>query len=192
MTRSFDVFFDLRLNKRLSKQPWGWWFETPAWSLWRHRNGVKQLFQPGHECHGHVYIIYTSIILNDLTAHTDCMTVYWDIFTGQHYIWLDSNPLCVLQYCQYIPGNIDMVCTLLCFVVVWYGLIIPIFFRVASLALGQSYDCPSASEATLKSIGKYVIWIHHNWWYNHNKNRCIFYHNILSMPHVYQSKAVVT
>ena len=31
-------FFDLRLNKRLSKQPWGWWFETPAWSLWRHRN----------------------------------------------------------------------------------------------------------------------------------------------------------
>ena len=23
VTRSFDVFFDLRLNKRLSKQPWG-------------------------------------------------------------------------------------------------------------------------------------------------------------------------
>ena len=27
VTRSF-VFFDLRLNKPLSKQPWGWWFET--------------------------------------------------------------------------------------------------------------------------------------------------------------------
>ena len=26
VTRSFDVFFDLRLNKRLSKQLWGWWF----------------------------------------------------------------------------------------------------------------------------------------------------------------------
>ena len=36
VTRSFDVFFDLRPNKRLSKQPWGWWFETPSWSLWRH------------------------------------------------------------------------------------------------------------------------------------------------------------
>ena len=36
VTRSFDVFFDLRLNKRLSKQPWGWWFETPSLSLWRH------------------------------------------------------------------------------------------------------------------------------------------------------------
>ena len=40
VTRSFDVYFDLRLNKRLSKQPWGWWFETPSWSLWRQRNGV--------------------------------------------------------------------------------------------------------------------------------------------------------
>ena len=24
VTRSFDVFFDLRLNKQLSKQSWGW------------------------------------------------------------------------------------------------------------------------------------------------------------------------
>ena len=40
VTRSFDVFFDLRLNKRLSKQPWGWWFETPSWSLWRHFIGL--------------------------------------------------------------------------------------------------------------------------------------------------------
>ena len=30
VTRSIDVFFDLRLNKRWSKQPWGWWFETPS------------------------------------------------------------------------------------------------------------------------------------------------------------------
>ena len=27
------VFFDLHLNKRLSKQSWGWWFETPSCSL---------------------------------------------------------------------------------------------------------------------------------------------------------------
>ena len=40
VTRSFDVFFDMRLNKRLSKQPWGWWFETPWWSLWRHSNDI--------------------------------------------------------------------------------------------------------------------------------------------------------
>ena len=35
---SFDVFFDLPLNKRLSKQSWGWWFETPSRPLWRYRN----------------------------------------------------------------------------------------------------------------------------------------------------------
>ena len=28
VTLSFDVFFDLRLNKRLSKQSGGWWFEV--------------------------------------------------------------------------------------------------------------------------------------------------------------------
>ena len=37
-TQSFDVYFELRPNKRLSKQLWGWWFETPSHPLWRHRN----------------------------------------------------------------------------------------------------------------------------------------------------------
>ena len=37
--RSFDVFFDLRLNKRLSTQSWGWWFGMPSRPLWRHCNG---------------------------------------------------------------------------------------------------------------------------------------------------------
>ena len=44
---SFDVFFYLRLNKRLSKQSLGWWFETPLCSSWRHCNGVaKPLHKP--------------------------------------------------------------------------------------------------------------------------------------------------
>ena len=47
VTRSFDVFFDLHLNKRLSKQPWGWWFERPSWSFWSQCNG-KQLFCEQH------------------------------------------------------------------------------------------------------------------------------------------------
>ena len=38
LTRSFDVFFDLRLKKQFSKQSWGWWFETPSRSLWRQCN----------------------------------------------------------------------------------------------------------------------------------------------------------
>ena len=38
VTRNFDVFLDLRLNKRLSKQAWDWWFESISRPLWRHRN----------------------------------------------------------------------------------------------------------------------------------------------------------
>ena len=41
-TKASDVellcFLDLHLNKRLSKQSWGWWFETPSCPLWRHYN----------------------------------------------------------------------------------------------------------------------------------------------------------
>ena len=40
VTRSFDVFFDPRLNKLLSKQSWGWWFDTPSHSFWRHCNAI--------------------------------------------------------------------------------------------------------------------------------------------------------
>ena len=36
--RNFDVFFDFRLNKRLGKQWWGWWFEMPSHPLWHHCN----------------------------------------------------------------------------------------------------------------------------------------------------------
>ena len=42
VTRSLDVFFDLHPNKRLSKQSWGWWFETPSSLLWRHCNVLQK------------------------------------------------------------------------------------------------------------------------------------------------------
>ena len=40
MTLGFDVFFDLRLNEQLSTQSWGWLFQTPSCSLWRHCNDL--------------------------------------------------------------------------------------------------------------------------------------------------------
>ena len=39
VTRSFDVFSELRLDKRWNKQSWGWWFGTPSRLLWRQCNG---------------------------------------------------------------------------------------------------------------------------------------------------------
>ena len=35
-------FFDLRLNKRLSKRSWGWWIETLLRPLWRHCNDASR------------------------------------------------------------------------------------------------------------------------------------------------------
>ena len=43
VTRSSnDVFCEMHLNKRLSKQSWGWWFETPSHPLSRHCNVYMQ------------------------------------------------------------------------------------------------------------------------------------------------------
>ena len=41
VTRSFDIFFDLRLNKRLSKQSWGCWFEILLCPIWRQCNAMS-------------------------------------------------------------------------------------------------------------------------------------------------------
>ena len=38
VTRSFDVFFNLRLNTRLNKTSWGWWLEAPVRLLCHHCN----------------------------------------------------------------------------------------------------------------------------------------------------------
>ena len=55
----------------------------------------------------------------------------------------------------------------------------PISIRLASLALWQSNDCPSASKATLMNMDKYFMWIHYERLHNHNKAKhnktgCIF------------------
>ena len=64
----FDVFFDLRLNKRLSKQSWGWWFETLSCPLWRHCNAIiptshaySLKWLSRHPCYGW-YMYYAMII----------------------------------------------------------------------------------------------------------------------------------
>ena len=58
VTRSFDIFFDLRLNKHLSKQSSDWWFETPSPSLWRHCYGI--LNKHG-SCDCFLYFILTQV-----------------------------------------------------------------------------------------------------------------------------------
>ena len=69
-----------------------------------------------------------------------------------------------------------------CFAVLFCGYTLtdfPISTRLASLALWQSSDCPSASKATLMNMDKYFMWIHYERLHNHNKAKpnktmCIF------------------
>ena len=61
VTLSFAVFFFyLRPNQRLSKQWWGWWFETPSNPLWRHCNNYA-IYEAWHanKWHSFVSIHYT-------------------------------------------------------------------------------------------------------------------------------------
>ena len=71
VTRSFDIFFDLRLNKRLSKQSCGWWFETPSGSSWRHCN---------------VRLLLTDLVLTQI------------LFTGYWLFALQFLLLCFVEY----------------------------------------------------------------------------------------------
>ena len=68
VTRSFDVFFDQRRNKRLSKQSWGWWFETQSRSLRRHCNvkGIlcgQRLRRPSHPPGSHLMTLHNAFIV---------------------------------------------------------------------------------------------------------------------------------
>ena len=72
VTRSFDVFFDLRLNKRLSTQSWDWWFETPSGSLWRHCNEKNCQKKSSHPMRG----IRPSVGQSE-TALLEILKSYW-------------------------------------------------------------------------------------------------------------------
>ena len=68
VTRSLDVFFDLRLNERLSKQWWGWWFETSSRPLWRHFNVIiHALISDDLSKYKRYHIGNNSIIVTDIS-----------------------------------------------------------------------------------------------------------------------------
>ena len=42
---------------------------------------------------------------------------------------------------------------------------------IISLALGQSYDCPSASEVIMKNMGENLNEKRIHWWHDHNNTK---------------------
>ena len=68
VTRSFDVYFDLRPNKFLSKQSWGWWSETLSCSLWRQSNDQGWTISPTYN---------TMLQTRDFLIFVDFPLVLW-------------------------------------------------------------------------------------------------------------------
>ena len=63
VTRSFDVFFELHPNKRLSKQRWGWWFETPLCPLWHHCDDEDVSLRQINDWGSKITYLYISIFM---------------------------------------------------------------------------------------------------------------------------------
>ena len=86
VTRSFDVFFDLHPNKRLSKQFCGWWFVTPSHPLWRHFNESVWIPQQNKTKHGNVICLFYGVYstLWRLSAIMNNGSFYW------HCQWLGA------------------------------------------------------------------------------------------------------
>ena len=90
-----------------------------------------------------------------------------ETFNGKWFHSFCQNILCSPLACYHYMNTyaksyvFGMVCALLCFVLVSYRLILPVSYRITSLALEQSYHCPNASEAIMNDLHDDVIkWKH--------------------------------
>ena len=79
VTLSFDIFFELRRNKRLIQQSKGRWFETPSRSLWRHCNEMS--------FGGISYIVTAQTIPADTLCNNDVVITskrrHFDVITSK-------------------------------------------------------------------------------------------------------------
>ena len=151
VTRSFDVFFDLRLNKRLSKQSWGWWFQTQSRSLWRHCNEERACHWANYGAHNRPNTGFILSRYGMMTYNVACGCWYFghinktDVtfllgmisLTSFFQAWCMTTKLEPYQYC----------------VLYWFWRRCAIVIGMSELALGKSGKKPF----TIKSkCDKYV------------------------------------
>ena len=95
VARSFDIFFDLRLNKRLSKQSWGWWFETPShhYAVIVIPHCMQCCFKMNHVMHYRIFrrMCFVAMYFSRKSFQRDRLTYNWIIVSGytpQQYVTL--------------------------------------------------------------------------------------------------------
>ena len=89
VTQSFDVFFDLRLNKRLVKQSWGWWFETLSHPLWR--LCILDIYVCCLRRHRSWYLILMACLFNKQHIHIPLILGWWSYWKIYHYRGTSQN-----------------------------------------------------------------------------------------------------
>ena len=90
VTRNFDVFFDLRLNKRLSKQSWGWWFETLSRPLLRHCNGTTAGLLTIQHSDMHITKVVRTRVYKLVNADLEIDLTKFDFPSGNQRVKLDK------------------------------------------------------------------------------------------------------
>ena len=77
VTRSLDVYFDLRLNKQLGKRSRRRWFEKPSRLLWRHCNVSGARSRPAiGSCYTGAHLVYA---LFDQRHHMFLQMPWWEM-----------------------------------------------------------------------------------------------------------------
>ena len=102
VTRSFDVSFDLLLNKRLSKQSWGWWFGTPLHPLWRHCNNFCCFSSPVKQHRVWKVLTPLFIIISVFTIHRKYFFFFFMLGFEMYY----PHYLLSYPFSQFIANNV--------------------------------------------------------------------------------------
>ena len=109
VTRSFHVFFDLLLNKRLSKQSWGWWFETPSRTLWRHTASRYQADQgravTNVSHHHQLWITQQPLSCSGFYKRVHINSA-WDMFRSAPRSLVSVRDVCSLN--SLVPGRFEI------------------------------------------------------------------------------------
>ena len=120
--RSFDGFFDLRLNQQLSKHWWNWWFETLWRSLWRHCN-ARRCCHASQRVTDREKLAFTCIVTSRLWRQLSINCVLISVFRERLAMLTEENstPKCNIYVCLYSIHS-QQICVHVYDTVIWSAL----------------------------------------------------------------------
>ena len=85
-------FLDLRLNKRLSKQSWGWWLGTLSRPVWRYCNVLLLTMKSFWDKNIKLWIWKWVILGNEIKTYVDncpssSLFILWMLLGHSYHVW---------------------------------------------------------------------------------------------------------